>query len=177
MAVAAFDAGFRLRESSLGRLYRSALLALMAPSKKPTKGDVATLFKANTTHGWRRGVPTLATWGASTLSDHTLRYVLNDAGYDVCTLTETHGVPPSFDQALRGNPGRATRPCTCDAPDRAAGVAIALSKQAARLQISSGSSNARSSWVRLRGTCTWLSITCTSNYSDVTKTASNYFRK
>ena len=93
----------------------------------------------------------IATWNVCTLSDHILRYVLDEAGYDVCVLTETHGVPPSFDQVSGDNPGRIIRSCPCDVSDRAAGVVIVLSKQAARLVLSSGTDDPRSAWVRLRG--------------------------
>jgi len=101
--------------------------------------------------GWRDQVLRFGTWNTAALSDHILRWCIISAGFDVLILTETHGVPPSFELIQREFPGRIIRSCAGDDTDSAAGIVIILSKKAASLTLSSGTENPRMAWVRLNG--------------------------
>ena len=80
-----------------------------------------------------------------------MRWCIISVGFDVLTLAETHGVPPSFELIQREFPGRVIRSCAGDDTDSAAGIVIVLSKRVASSTLTSGTDNARMAWVRLNG--------------------------
>ena len=95
---------------------------------------------------------TFAGWNTWGLSDERIRYVKEDVNADVSVLTELHG----------GHVGREESRVIVSAPpeahDAAAGVAMVLSKRAARRVLASGHEGSRVLWCRLSGVfCNQLS--------------------
>ena len=112
---------------------------------------IVTTVAPSTMTTWRNQELSFATWNTMTLSDHILRWTLQTAGYDVLVLTETHGVPPSFQLLQREFPNRIFCSVPGDKSDSAAGIVIVLSKQAANLVIANGTEDSRMAWIRLKG--------------------------
>ena len=96
----------------------------------------------------------------NSVQPHILRWTLQTAGYDVLILTETHGVPPSFDLLQREFPNRIISSNPCNNTGSAAGIVIVMSKQAAKLVIASGTEDPRMAWVRLKGIYNLTVVEC-----------------